>query len=206
MKEMKDNFYDVSQKYAELSSENIKMKNNMSQMYKDLDFLHEKINRMEQFHLLNDVEIVGVPETQDEDLGDILQKLFDHAECSPTIGAVKNVYRKKKTKNGLPGTIIATFVNNSNKTEFITATKKKKLSSSFLSSENQRPVYVNEKLTKHNKYLFYLARDLRRTKLVKYAWTDHGQIMVKTDDNTDSIIINNASTIERIRDQIHQTN
>jgi hypothetical protein len=28
---------------------------------------------------------------------------------------------------------------------------------------------------------------------VKYGWTDHGKILVKTDDNTDSIIINNVS-------------
>jgi Baculovirus FP protein len=155
---------------------------------------------------LNDVEIAGVPETQDEDLGDILQKLFAHAGCSTTISTVKNVFRKKKSKNGLPGTIVATFGNIANKTEFITTTRKKNLSSSILGSETPRPIYINESLTKHNKYLFYLARDLRRKKLVKYAWTDHGHIMVKTDDNTDSVVINNATTIERIRDQIHLSN
>jgi hypothetical protein len=205
MRELKNNFQTLSQQNAELSSENAKLKMEMTHVYKDLDFLHEKINRMEQCQLINEVEIIGVPEADDEDLGDILQKFFEHVEFTSTADTVTNMYRKKRTNNGLPGTIIVSFNNTSNKTRFVASTKKK-LSSTFLRPENPRPVYINEHLTKHNKYLFYLARDLRRTKAVKYAWTDHGQILVKTDDNTDSIIINNVSTIDRIRDNNTQNN
>jgi hypothetical protein len=204
--ELKEGFQSVASQNVELKKENTKLKTELTEIYKDLDFLHTKINRMDQEHLMNDVEIVGVPAFQDEDLSEILLKLFDAVGHSSQDGAIMNVYRKKTPKNGLPGTIIASFNNISNKTKFVAATRKKKLDSSFLRPENVRPIYINEHLTKHNRYLYYLARDLRRKNVVKYAWTDHGSILVKTDDNTDSIAIDNVSAIERIRENSNETN
>jgi hypothetical protein len=100
-------------------------------------------------------EIVGMPEAPDEDLGDILQKLFDDVGCLSTVVAVSNAYRKGTTKHGLPGTIAATFHKASDKTRFIKATRTKKLSSTIICPENPRPVYINESLTKHSRYLLF---------------------------------------------------
>jgi predicted RNase H-like nuclease (RuvC/YqgF family) len=44
MKELKNNFQALSSKNAELSLENNKLKTEMSSIYKDMDFLHDKIN------------------------------------------------------------------------------------------------------------------------------------------------------------------
>jgi Baculovirus FP protein len=197
---------ELKTRHQSLHTENLKLKAKMAEMYKDLDFLHSKLNRMEQAQHMNEVEIIGVPETQDEDFSDILKKLFEHVEHPSPTGAIHNVYRKKSAKSVLPGTIVVSFKSFSTKMQFVTATKKKKLTSSFMCTENHRPVYINERLTKHNKYLFYLARDLRRKNFEKYAWTDHGNILVKIDDNTDSMIIDNVSTIERIREKSSQSN
>jgi regulator of replication initiation timing len=218
--ELKKEHQSIIAQNGNLTTENIKLKTEMSELkaemaelkadvnglYKDTDFLHSKINRLEQTRLLSEVEIIGVPEAQDEDLSGILEKLFNHVEHPSSINVICNLYRKKKAKNGLPGTIIASFNSVSDKNQFVNSTRKKTLTSSFMCLENHRPVYINEHLTKHNKYLFYLARGLRRKGAVKYAWTDHGNILVKIDDNTDSIIIDNVTAIERIRGNSNQTN
>jgi regulator of replication initiation timing len=193
---------------VQLKSDNQKMKSELNQIFKDMDFLHSKLNNIEQNDLSNNLEICGVPAAEQEDLGEVMRKLFDHTEFPHNAETITNVYRKKKPKHsGQPGAIIATFNNAINKSNFIQIIKGKKLSSSFLGVEYPKPIYLNDHLTKHNKYLFYLARDLRRQKLIKYAWVDHGTILMKTDDNTDSMIVKNVTTIDQITEKnLHESN
>jgi uncharacterized protein YoxC len=208
METLRNSIQLLQQQNTELKSENQKLISENNQIFKDMDFLHYKLNKMEQNGLAKNVEIVGVPMIEHEDLGEVISKLFENTDYQHDNETITDVYRKKTPRNsGLPGTIVVSFNSTIKKMEFIEKTKGRNLTSSFISTlGTNRPVYINDHLTKHNKYLFYLARDLRRRKFVKYAWVNHGNILVKTGDNTDSMMVENVNNIESIKEKNHPSN
>jgi hypothetical protein len=74
---------------VQLKSDNQKMKSELNQIFRDMDFLHSKLNNFEQNDLSNNLEICGVPAAEQEDLGVVMQKLFDEDNTDSMI--VKNV-------------------------------------------------------------------------------------------------------------------
>jgi regulator of replication initiation timing len=184
-----------------LKAENSKLRKDIEHVYNDMDFLFGKVERMEQKNISKNVEISGVPALQDEDLDGVLQNLFREVNYESSASTMTDAYRlKENNRSGLPGPIIVTFKNNAAKDQFLDATKKKPLTSSFLSTDHRhRPVYINDHLTRLNKYLFYLARTMRRQGHVKYAWTDNGRVLVKQADGTPAIFVECPKTLDNLK-------
>jgi regulator of replication initiation timing len=183
---------------AALKAENERLRKNMADVFSDMDYLMGKVERIDQKILSKDVEISGVPASNDEDLGEVLHQLFREVNYEPPASTTTDIYRlKENNKSGLPGSIIVTFTSNAEKANFLRETKKKQLTSSFLSTNHrQRPVYVNDHMTRQNKYLFYLARNLKRQGLIKYAWFDNGRVLVKQTDGSPSIVVECPKTLD----------
>jgi hypothetical protein len=129
--------------------------------------------------------------------------LFREVSDTSTQPTVTDVYRlKENNKSGFPGSIIVTFNTNAEKYQFLRESKKKQLTSSFLpSNHRQRPVYINEHMTRQNKYLFYLARTMRRQGQIKYAWFDNGRVLVKKTDGSPSVIVECPKSLEVFKQQ-----
>jgi regulator of replication initiation timing len=189
--------------YAALKVENETLRKRVADVFNDMDYLMGKVERIDQKILSKDVELSGVPALQDEDLSDVLHLLFQEVRFESTQSTVTDVYRlKDNNKSGLPGPIIVTFKSNAEKNRFLRESKKRQLTSSFLSSNHhQRPVYVNDHMTRLNKYLFYLARTMRRQGHIKYAWFDNGRVLVKETDGSPSIIVECPKTLESLKQQ-----
>jgi hypothetical protein len=194
----------IQDENAALKAENETLKKNVDDVFNDMDYLMGKVERIDQKILSKDVEISGVPALKDEDLSDVLHLLFREVKFESSQSTVTEVYRtKENNKNGLPGSIIVTFNSSADKDRFLQNTKKTQLTSSFLPSEHrQRPVYVNEHMTRLNKYLFYLARSMRRQGNIKYAWFANGSVLVKEADGSPSIIVDCPKTLDNLK---HQT-
>jgi hypothetical protein len=129
--------------------------------------------------------------------------MFREVKFESSRSTVTEVYRtKENNKSGLPGSIIVTFNSSADKDRFLQETKKTQLTSSFLPSDHrQRPVYVNEHMTRLNKYLFYLARSMRREGHIKYAWFTNGRVLVKEADGAPSIIVDCPKTLDNLKNQ-----
>jgi regulator of replication initiation timing len=188
---------------AALKVENETLRKSVADVFSDMDYLMGKVERIDQKILSKDIEISGVPALQDEDLNDVLHLLFQEVRFESTPSTVTDVYRlKESNKSGLPGPIIVSFNNNSEKAGFLRESKKRQLTSSFLSSNHrQRPVYVNDHMTRLNKYLFFLARNMRRQGHIKYTWFDNGRVLVKVADGSPSIVIECPKTLENLKQQ-----
>lgn len=60
------------------------------------------------------------------------------------------------------------------------------------------PVFIAEYLTPKASRLFFLARDLRRSKNYKYCWTSYGRVYLRKDDNSPIIQITNEAIIQKL--------
>jgi prefoldin subunit 5 len=200
MKNFRDTIDVLSQENTDLKNENKKLNNEIHRIYDDIDFWMLKIDKLEQQNLVKNVEIVGVPTTDNENLNEVVQKLFHHTKFEFTESTITDVYRKpNNNKSGLPGSIVVSFNSIANKEKFITRTKGKRLTSSFLNQHNARPVYIDEHLTKRNKYLFYWARCIKRENLVKFAWVANGKVLIKEAENSKTIIVENTNALENFK-------
>jgi hypothetical protein len=186
---------------AVLKEENSKLCDDMRTVFNDMDYTMGKIQQLEQNNLSNNIEISGVPPMEDEDLTTVLHHLFEHTDYQFTETTIKDAYRTKPNKkSGLPGTIIATFDCHANKHRFMMKVKGKQLSSEFVRSNHCRPIYINDHLTKVNKYLFYLARCMRRKGEIKFVWIDNGKVLVKKSEGMESIVVECPKTLDNLRD------
>lgn len=193
----------IRKENAALKAENTVLRKDIAVVLEDMDYLMCKVDRIDQKILSKNVEISGVPALKDEDLSDVLQELFREINFDSAQTTVTDAFRlKENNKSGLPGAIIVTFNSNREKNQFLFEAKRKQLTSSFLSTTHrQRPVYVNEHLTRLNKYLFYLARTMRRQGSIKYAWTDNGRVLVKEAEGKPTIIVECPKTLNNLKQQ-----
>jgi regulator of replication initiation timing len=187
---------------AALKEENAKIRKNVHQVFDDMDYALGKIQQIEQHAIANEIEISGVPSAESEDLSEVLHRLFDQTGFEFTASTIEDAYRTRPNKkSGLPGSIIVKFDSHNSKNRFITKIKGKLLTSEFISSSPVRPVYVNDHLTKMNRYLFYLARCMRRKGQIKYAWVDNGKVLVKKSDGMEYIIVECPKTLDNLLDR-----
>ncbi len=186
---------------AVLKEENSKLSDDIRTIFNDMDYTMGKVQQLEQKTLSNNIEISGVPAMENEDLTEVLHRLFEHADYQFSDATIKDAYRKKPNKkSGLPGVVIATFDCLANKTCFMKKIKGKQLTSEFISSSHCRPIYINDHLSRVNKYLFYLARCMRRKGDIKYVWIDNGKVLVKKAEGMESIVVECPKTLDSLRD------
>lgn len=170
-----------------LTDENTHLKNQIEKVNCELD-------RMKQHTLNSNIEIAGVPETDEENAEEISHQILTHLGFTE-VDIIKNAYRKKGYKNraGLPKPIIVTIRDKGTRDQIL---KKKRglqtnLCTDILTSREEqhnnnqnRIIYLNEHLTDHNKYLFKRTKDLRRSGKIYSTWVRNGYILIKETDNS----------------------
>lgn len=114
----------------------------------------------------NNVEIKGVPSTNDADCIAVLRRIGESVGCAITSADIDVVHRVP-TKNG-PNEkhIIARFHSRAKKAEFANKAKKAGLTTDAIgfTARQERPVFVNDHLTAENKRLFAQAFSLKKEK------------------------------------------
>lgn len=147
--------------------------------------LSRKVEEIEQYSRINNVEIKGIPCTQGEDCVAILQKVGDTIGC-PLMSSDLDIVHRVPTKVKDKKNIIARFCARSKKNEFISKARKAKLCLSDLgiSAAVSSPVYVNDHLTPLNKSLFSKALALKKVNKWKFLWTEN--CTIKARKTTDS--------------------
>lgn len=180
-----------------LSLENTLLKNKIETINCELD-------RFKQHSINTNLEIVGVPVSDNEDPTQIATSIFAHlGNTNPQ--SIKYAYRKKSKKNRAeaPSIIVATD-NKGTRDQILKRKRKETLNISILGITNpqttqecqqKRLIYVNEHLTDHNKYLLKRAKDLRRSGIVFGAWVRNGYIVVKKEVDSEEQIITKISQI-----------
>nr|CAH7741343.1 unnamed protein product [Callosobruchus chinensis] len=186
-------------KTEKLQAENTSLKKELSQ-------LKLKVNDLDQISRLNNIELQGIPEKQNENLGEVLQKIGDYVNYKVDLSKVEYIHRVQlnKNSNNKIRNIIVRFVNRREKENLLTAAKTKRLQ-----RENGSPkmsvggvseaLFINEHLTMDNKLLFRDTRLLAKRMHYKYVWTKNGDIFLRKDDSSKIIHVRNSDTLQNIK-------
>ena len=74
----------------------------------------------------------------------------------------------------------------------------KELNTKILKHHQPRPIYINEDLTKINQIIFKKARDLKRQKIIEFAWARNGRIYVKKTATSNKVFAPNIQILNDI--------
>lgn len=204
MQHHSDEYDDVAKK-LEIQKKEIK---NLHQLKTELEEvkvqnrkLRTDVNANEQRDRLLNVEIVGIPERDNENLNDIILNIGKRTEIdmgSDDILQVNRVTPKLKVQ-GRPRNIVAKLRTRQLKDNIISQARKRRLSTKDLDIQGSIvPVYINEHLTLYNKNLLKKAKEIANIKEYQYIWTKNCRIYVRKAVTIPIIFISDEEDLRKI--------
>lgn len=147
--------------------------------------LNKTITNIENQKLLQkNIEICGWPVTENENLVNNFTSLLTKFKIDSN-GNNFTVMRTKENKernSGLPPPVLVSFNNIEEKTKIRKALQSNRIKAQDCGFvDNNRPIYVNDHLTKRNKYLLQQAKERKKRGIYNYVWTSNGDVLVRKD-------------------------
>lgn len=221
LKDIKQTNLNIENSVEFLSQQNEELHRKINQMElqstKDREYIHILEDRLEDLQRNNRktcLEIKNVPKKPQEnknDLVDMVVNLSKNIDCEIQKSEIRDVFRVQGKRDGPKNTpIIVETSSTMIKTGILKACKsyniknKEKLRAKVLNitSEEETPIFVSEQLTAKGARLYFLARELHKTKQYKFCWTSFGKVYVRRDENSPVILINHESQITQLMQKI----
>ncbi len=138
-----------------------------------------KVDSIEQEQYENDVQLVGLPELQEDmdDVTKVLKLANEKMGLNILESEIMDTTRLGKRKHK-PRDLLVKFKTKQLREAFYD--RRKKTASSKKISQN---VYINDRLTRHRKELFYSARQLFKNNKIAAAWTQQWNVLIRRKAN-----------------------
>lgn len=184
------------EEYERICKENIELK-------KDVEEVLERVRELEQYSRRDNLEIVGVPYTQGEDVYHIMGKVANILKVTFNRNDISVVHRLPVTKSRPHPNIIVKFIYRDLKSDWLRAAKayRKSLTAAELSdSWPSTNIYVNEHLTQHNKTVLGKARRFVKGKQLAHAWSREGKVFARKswDVNSPGVLLKTERDVEEL--------
>lgn len=221
LKELKESNTNIVNSISFLTSQNSEFQTKIStleeQSRKDRDYIYileEKIEDLSRSSRKSCVEIKNVPIKPQESRLDLINMTLN---ISRTIQLdikdqdISDIFRLRNRKEpGKNSTVVVELRSPIQKSDFLKKAKEFNVRSKtrlqakhlgFTANEDQ-PIFVSEQLTPKAARLFFLARDLAKSKHYKYCWTSFGRVFVRKDDQSKTTQIQNEAQVQHLMQEI----
>ena len=164
-----------------------------------------KVDELEQYGRRQNLEIVGVPEKEDENTNAIVlevAKMLDVDIMSSHISTSHRLPKKKASSRNNSGSspIIVRFTSRDIRNQIYANRKKARfVDLKNFSVSDTKNIFVNENLTPTRKQLFWKTKQEVKNNSWKYIWTHNGNVFVKKDDNASITAIKNELDLNLIK-------
>ncbi|CAH3942562.1 unnamed protein product [Pieris brassicae] len=151
-----------------LREEGNKLKNYIQNNNSIIDELRCQINNQQQWNRLNNLAIVGLPQTKNESTRALVKTIAKHADVVLRDNEIEFANRIQP-KQSMPGKAKTVVVRLNKRQNIIWFTKKTGNTSDIGMSGDSKRFYVNEHLTPDNKHLLKEAKSLAIDKKFKFV-------------------------------------
>ncbi|XP_046976487.1 uncharacterized protein LOC124542604 [Vanessa cardui] len=191
-----------------LKVEKLERENKKDKEY--ITLLEEKLEDIQRENRKTNIEIKNVPKTTketNEDLINMVLSLSKTINCNLSKADLRDVYRMKGKKEGINNTpIIVETSSTMLKTAFLAKCKtfniknKEKLRAKHmgLTGNDDTPIFVSEQLTPKAARLFFIARELTKSKAYSFCWTGYGRVYIRKTENSPVILIKNEFQVQSL--------
>ncbi|XP_063547569.1 uncharacterized protein LOC134755021 [Cydia strobilella] len=166
------------------------------------------INMQAQTHLKNEVEIIGIPETSNENLQHtiLLAARKMGVELSEQdVDWVQRVGPRRAVapENNFARPVVVRLLRRAKRDQILKASKSRRnITSNDLDVEGPaRKIFYNERLTKENRRLFREARETSTRAGYKFCWCHQGTIYMRRKEGTAAVPIRKKEDLHKILPQ-----
>lgn len=211
----------IEQRISLLTSQNEEFQGKIdrleTQVKKDREYIYlleDKIEDLQRASRKTSIELKNVPRKPSENRGDLINMitcLSNAVNIEICARDIKDIFRLRARSDGEKSPpIIVELGSTILKTDLLKKTKefniknKCKLQAKHLGfkTSEDTPVYISEQLTAKGARLFFLSRDLAKSKKFKYCWTAFGRVFVRKDDVSKIICIHSEAQIHQLLQDI----
>ena len=162
--------------------------NTLTDLQKENAQLKERVEELEQQTRCKDVEIVGFPETKEENLKTIVKTIGTKIGLQVPPDQIEQVERVPSSSKPRP--LLVQFKTKTLKDTFLTSARKARVKAVNVNNTfPDTPIFVNEHLTQERKRLIYEARKKKKELQYQHLWTKAGVIYLKKTDDSQPIRI-----------------
>lgn len=179
------------------------------QKKKDCEYISILENRIEDIQRTdrkNSIELKNVPKAKTEskeDMVNMVVRLGKSVNCNIDSRDINDIFRVRGKKEGQNAPIIVELSSTILKTNVLQKSKsfnvrnKSKLRAKHLgfTKDEETPIFVSEQLTVKGSRLYFLARDLAKSKNYKFCWTSYGRVYVREHENAPIIAISSENQV-----------
>lgn len=182
-----------------LKDENASLHLEMKTYETRLKVLEEDNARQQQWFRLNNLEIVGVPETRTEVTCEVVLEVAKHLGVEVNPGEVEFAHRVQprvlaSAERGRA--IVVRFRNRFTKDRLVAAARRSKnLTAKDLGLGDNSRIYINEHLTKLNKALLRDCKMKAKELCYKYVWTKNCRIYMRKNDTSPPQLVNSTADL-----------
>ncbi|XP_044748813.1 uncharacterized protein LOC123309666 [Coccinella septempunctata] len=177
------------------------------QMKSDFETLNSRLNDLEQASRMNNLEIQGVQERENENLFQIMNKVCSTLNIPVVEGDFERIHRvrsnSKYSPKDKPKNIIVTCSSRRLKDSILLANKRLRTQtnskSSALSVEGlSNDIYINEHLTLANKILHKETREVARKRGIKFVWVRDGRVFARKTEASPILHIRGTCMLQKL--------
>lgn len=159
------------------------LKNNYEALSKQFTGMKSELQDMQQYSRLQNIEIVGIPVSPNENIMAILEAVAKAINVPFSLNYISAAHRlgAARGQRVRPPSIVVRFVSRVVRGQWLQAAKQKKNLDAVHISSAYRPsaVFLNEHLTNFTKSLLSQARTMVKDKQLAFAWTKDTRVLVK---------------------------
>ncbi|CAG5058838.1 unnamed protein product [Parnassius apollo] len=198
-------WHDETTKKFKVLFELTKRTDNLNSEINNLKLQNQQLNRQmninEQRDRMLNFEIVGIPESINEDLNNTILRICKHVGVKIDTNDILQVNRvsPKVKLPGLSRVIITKMKSRLLKDNLISLSHKNRLITKDIGLAGEsRPFFINEHLTSHNKQLLKKCKDFATSSQYQFVWTKNGRIFVRRNDTSPGLQIFDEGDLKKI--------
>ncbi|KAJ8723721.1 hypothetical protein PYW07_007701 [Mythimna separata] len=168
-----------------------------------LDKLEDENNTKEQWTRMNNIEIKGIPQSNHENLFDIVGKIGTKIAYPVSKAQINFINRVPTREKDRAKPIIVSFCNRYVKEDFIAAarllSKAAPLTTGQIGLAGNQRIYVNDHLTLQNKALLSKTKKAAAETDFRYVWVKHSKVHARKDDTSPAIVLKSEKDLIKIK-------
>ena len=166
--------------------------NAIDELRKEISALQEELNSIQQYLRINNLEIVGLPQpNENEDDETLIINALNNLDGIDALIRHEDIdisHPLNSNRKDGKSVHVVRFISRKTKGMVLTA---KKLDANKQFQFRNCDVFVNEHLSKQNRALFAAAQERKRALGYKYCWTRGGSVNMRKTDNSPIVTITN---------------